>query len=57
MVYQHVHAAIPQLPNVVHNYQPILETLLVKDPNDRFASAEEFIDGLLTIDRASNTNI
>ena len=57
LVYQHVHAAIPQLPNVVHNYQPILEMLLAKDPNDRFASAEEFIDGLLTIDRASNTNI
>ena len=57
LVYQHVHAAIPQLPGVVHNYQPILELLLAKDPNDRFASANEFIEGLVAIDRASSTNL
>ena len=57
LVYQHVHADIPQLPSVVHNYQPILELLLAKDPNDRFSSAEEFIEGLTAIDRASSTNI
>lgn len=57
LVYQHVHAAIPQLPNVVHNYQPIVEMLLAKDPNDRFSSAEEFIESLMAIDRASSTNI
>lgn len=57
LVYQHVHAAIPQLPDPVHNYQPIVEMLLAKDPNDRFSSADEFVDGLMSIDRASNTVI
>ncbi len=57
LVYQHVHADIPQLPAFVRNYQPILEMLLAKDPNDRFSSAEEFIEGITAIDRASSTNI
>jgi tRNA A-37 threonylcarbamoyl transferase component Bud32/CheY-like chemotaxis protein len=56
LVYQHVHADIPQLPNAVHNYQPIVEMLLAKDPNDRFSSADEFVAGLLSLERASNTN-
>ncbi len=55
LVYQHVHAAIPQLPNIVHNYQPILEMLIAKNPNDRFSSAEEFVESLMSIDRASHT--
>ncbi|MFT4580410.1 MAG: tRNA A-37 threonylcarbamoyl transferase component Bud32/ActR [Gammaproteobacteria bacterium] len=55
LVYQHVHAPIPQLPNPVYNYQPIIEMLLAKDPNGRFASAEEFISSLEAIGRASQT--
>lgn len=55
LVYQHVHAEIPQLPNAVHNYQPVIDMLLAKDPNDRFYSAREFIDSLASIDRASHT--
>ena len=57
LVYQHVHADIPQLPSVVHNYQPILEMLLAKNPNDRFSSAKEFIEGLTALYRASSTNV
>ena len=55
LVYQHVHAAIPDLPDVVHNYQPIIDLLLAKDPDARFSSAEEFIAGVEAIDKASNT--
>jgi len=55
LVYQHVHAAIPDLPDVVHNYQPIIDLLLAKDPDARFSSAEEFIVGVEAIDKASNT--
>ena len=55
LVYQHVHAPIPQLPDVVHNYQPIVDLLLAKDPEARFSSAEELIAGLGAIDKASRT--
>ena len=55
LVYQHVHAAIPRLGDSVYNYQPVLEMLLAKDPNDRFSSAEEFVESLMAVDRASNT--
>ncbi len=55
LVYQHVHADIPQLPDPVRNYQPIIEMLLAKNPQDRFGSAEEFIDSLNSIERASHT--
>jgi eukaryotic-like serine/threonine-protein kinase len=55
LVYQHVHAPIPQLPNPVHNYQPIIDMLLAKDPDDRFASAEEFVSSLEAVARASQT--
>ena len=54
LVYQHVHADIPQLPDRVRNYQPIIEMLLAKNPQDRFDSAKEFIDSLASIERASH---
>lgn len=57
LVYQHVHADIPQLPDRVRNYQPIIEMLLAKNPQDRFDSAKEFIDSLASIERASHTVI
>ena len=55
LVYQHVHASIPPLLDVVHNYQPIVDLLLAKDPEARFSSAEELIAGLGAIDKASRT--
>lgn len=55
LVYQHVHADIPQLPDRVRNFQPIIEMLLAKNPQDRFGSAKEFIDSLASIERASHT--
>lgn len=39
LVYQHVHAPIPRLPERLSAYQPIIDRLLAKDPNDRFRSA------------------
>ena len=57
LVYQHVHADIPQLPDSVRNFQPIIEMLLAKNPQDRFGSAKEFLDSLSSIERASHTVI
>lgn len=54
LVYQHVHADIPQLPDNVRNFQPVIELLLAKNPDDRFGSAREFIASLTSIDRASH---
>lgn len=36
LVYQHVHAEIPRLPPVVMRYQPVLDMLLAKTPDERF---------------------
>ena len=41
IVYQHRKAAIPQLPPKFVRVQPLLEKLLAKLPQDRFASAAE----------------
>jgi eukaryotic-like serine/threonine-protein kinase len=42
----HRTAAVPRLPEQVIFYQPIIERLLAKQPQDRYASAAEFLDAL-----------
>jgi serine/threonine-protein kinase PpkA len=37
---------VPRLPEQLSAYQPIIDRLLAKDPNARFASAAEFLDAL-----------
>lgn len=41
LAYQHVHAPIPRLQGRLSGYQPLLNRLLAKSPNDRFQSARE----------------
>jgi len=41
IVYMHIHGDIPQLPARLAGYQPILNRLLAKNPEDRFQSARE----------------
>ena len=41
LVTMHVHGPIPQLPQRLSGYQPILDRLLAKRPEDRFQSARE----------------
>ncbi|MEM7466836.1 MAG: serine/threonine-protein kinase, partial [Pseudomonadota bacterium] len=55
LVYQHVHADIPQLPGKLQRYQPIIEMLLAKNAAERFSSADEFVEYLERVDRAANT--
>jgi len=52
LVYQHVHAEIPQLPAAVHHFQPIIDILLAKEPAQRFATADDLIDAVRSIVRA-----
>jgi tRNA A-37 threonylcarbamoyl transferase component Bud32 len=42
----HCSAPIPRLPESLKIYQPIVERLLAKVPQDRYASAAEFLDAL-----------
>lgn len=41
LIYQHVHGPIPQLPGKLAGYQPIVNRLLAKKPDERFQSARE----------------
>lgn len=41
LVYMHVHGELPQLQGKLSGYQPILERMLAKRPEDRFQSARE----------------
>jgi serine/threonine-protein kinase PpkA len=41
LAYQHVHADIPRLPKRLSGYQPVIERLLAKDPEQRFQSARD----------------
>ena len=46
LVYQHVHAAVPQLPEPLRRYQPLLARLLAKDCEGRLPSAAALVDAL-----------
>lgn len=41
LIYQHVHGPTPRLPGRLAGYQPIIDRLLAKKPDDRFQSARE----------------
>jgi tRNA A-37 threonylcarbamoyl transferase component Bud32/FixJ family two-component response regulator len=44
LAYQHVHGEIPKLPKRLAGYQPLLERLVAKKPDDRFQSARELFN-------------
>ncbi len=43
---QHLYAPVPQLPAEISMLQPVLEKLLAKLPDRRYASAQTFVDSL-----------
>jgi serine/threonine protein kinase len=43
---QHIQAPVPQLPAPHQRLQPVLEGLMAKDREQRYASAQEFLDHL-----------
>ena len=49
LVYQHVHADIPRLPEKLRDFQPVIDRLLAKSAADRCATADELIDTLSTL--------
>ena len=46
LVYQHVHAELPQLPDQLRHFQPLLARLLAKHCEDRMPSAAALVEAL-----------
>lgn len=46
LIYQHIYADIPRLPNNLIQYQDIINRTLAKSPDDRYQSAKELIHAL-----------
>lgn len=46
LISMHLHAPIPKLPGDLAKYQPLIDGLLAKDPDERFQSANDVILGL-----------
>jgi hypothetical protein len=46
LIYRHIHDEIPLLPLRFRQYQPLLDQLLAKRPDDRFQTAEELLAAL-----------
>lgn len=46
LISMHLHAPIPKLPVNLAKYQPLIDGLMAKDPDDRFQSANDVILGL-----------
>lgn len=48
-VMQHLQMAVPRLPEVLGAYQPLLDRMLAKEPDARFADCHELIDVLIAL--------
>mgnify|MGYP003634183488 FL=1 len=46
LISMHINAPIPHLPTHLAKYQPLIDGLLAKEPDERFQSAEDVIIGL-----------
>lgn len=42
LIYQHVHSKIPQLPDELARFQPLIDKSMAKEAEDRYQTAEEF---------------
>ena len=47
-MYQHVNAPIPRLPRELSIYQPVVDQMMAKKQVDRFATANDLIDRVLS---------
>jgi DNA-binding response OmpR family regulator len=43
LLYMHLHAPVPGLPESMCGYQPLLERMMAKSPAQRFASADDLV--------------
>lgn len=52
----HINKPIPQLPDALQEWQPIIDTCLAKSPKDRYHNVEALKDELLAIKYNKSTN-
>jgi tRNA A-37 threonylcarbamoyl transferase component Bud32 len=53
----HRSAPVPRLPQRVLRYQPIIDRLLAKEPNDRYPSAALFLEDLAAVSAPIRTSV
>lgn len=53
LIFQHLHAPIPKLPEDVAHLQPLLGKLMAKNPDDRFSSTAELLNALADLGAAA----
>jgi serine/threonine protein kinase len=46
IIYMHRNAPLPRLPDAIAELQPLLDRLLAKRPEDRFADADKTIEAI-----------
>lgn len=51
MAYMHVNNPLPQLPQAKDSFQPLIDGLLAKEPQDRFQSAEQLLGSVADIEQ------
>jgi formylglycine-generating enzyme required for sulfatase activity len=49
VAYAHVFEPIPRLPPSKAHWQPLIDRALAKDPKDRYADIDEFLDGIAAV--------
>ncbi len=49
LLQQHLHGAIPELPEAHKHYQPLIDRMMAKEPQNRFANGDAVIDAALSI--------
>lgn len=52
--YSHLNNPVPKLPPLLREYQPIIDQLLAKNPQQRFQSASELLEALDDLDTIHN---
>ena len=55
IIYQHIHADVPRLQPQLASFQPVLNRLLAKNPEDRYASALEFLESFDDVVRSTKS--
>ena len=52
LIQSHINDPIPELPANLTNYQPLIEGMLAKDPDERFQTVDELIAGIDWIEQS-----
>ncbi len=52
LIHAHLSRAVPKLPENISKYQPLIEGMLAKDPDERFQTTDELISGIDWIEQS-----